>query len=128
MKVMDIWVQDEAICWLCGDYVPLSEASRDHVVPRSLGGRTKVVNIRLAHKSCNSRRGSKDPDVFKKQLAAEEHKRDKEKARKERESLRASFYAWYWYRDVRLPIYSHHPLLLNLTPCECCIAPEHDFF
>jgi 5-methylcytosine-specific restriction endonuclease McrA len=56
-------------CWLCA--LPIDFAitdandpmrySRDHVVPRVLGGGSTVANMRLAHRQCNSRRGPRTP-------------------------------------------------------------------
>jgi hypothetical protein len=60
ISVLEIWKRDHAICHLCDNYVPLLEASRDHVLPRHDGGKTTWDNIRLAHKECNSRRGHRD--------------------------------------------------------------------
>lgn len=60
ISVLEIWKRDHAICHLCDRYVPLVEASRDHVLPRHHGGKTTWDNIRLAHKDCNSRRGHRD--------------------------------------------------------------------
>jgi hypothetical protein len=60
ISVFEVWRRDNAICSLCGFYCPLEEASRDHVRPRSGGGKTEWGNIRLAHKRCNSRKGSRD--------------------------------------------------------------------
>lgn len=59
-----IYERDSAICHLCGNFVPREQASRDHVKPRSQGGRSKMLNLRLAHASCNSRRGSKPVAEF----------------------------------------------------------------
>jgi 5-methylcytosine-specific restriction endonuclease McrA len=53
-----IYTRDAGICHLCGRRVPRAEASRDHLRPVSRGGRTVWVNIRLAHRSCNSVRGN----------------------------------------------------------------------
>jgi 5-methylcytosine-specific restriction endonuclease McrA len=55
--VFEIWRRDNAVCHLCGLYVKLEDASRDHVVARHYEGRTTWDNIKLAHKKCNSRRG-----------------------------------------------------------------------
>lgn len=52
-------------CGLCGmpvDFAlrypdPMS-ASVDHILPKSLGGRTTPSNLRLAHQSCNHERGA----------------------------------------------------------------------
>ena len=60
ISVQAIWERDHGICHLCGQWVPLSEASRDHVKPRHHGGKTTWGNIKLAHRDCNSRRGHKD--------------------------------------------------------------------
>ena len=59
VPVLNIWLRDEGICHLCEQPVSLEDASRDHLKPRSLGGKTTYKNIALAHKLCNSRRGSK---------------------------------------------------------------------
>ena len=66
-----IYERDSAICHLCGYFVPRNEASRDHVKPRSKGGRSKMLNLKLAHNSCNSRRGSMTVEDFQKKLEAQ---------------------------------------------------------
>jgi 5-methylcytosine-specific restriction endonuclease McrA len=45
------------ICALCGEYVEIADASRDHIVPRSAGGGNGRDNIQLTHKSCNNLKG-----------------------------------------------------------------------
>lgn len=47
-----------SVCWICRRFVPWDQASRDHIVPRSLGGGPEKSNIALAHKECNSKRGN----------------------------------------------------------------------
>ncbi len=63
----ELYVRDEATCWLCGRFVPpdfgrkhnhVESPTRDHVVPLSKGGEHKWSNVRLAHRGCNSRRGA----------------------------------------------------------------------
>lgn len=34
------------------------DASLDHIIPRSKGGRTRLCNLQLMHKNCNSRKSS----------------------------------------------------------------------
>lgn len=46
------------ICWICNGKVSPKNATRDHVVPKSLGGTNHRSNIKLAHASCNSKRGN----------------------------------------------------------------------
>lgn len=62
--------RDGPTCWLCGNGVdPAAPAgsgwagSVDHVVPRARGGRSDPANLRLAHRTCNSRRGSRVPEL-----------------------------------------------------------------
>jgi 5-methylcytosine-specific restriction endonuclease McrA len=60
-----LWERDRGICHLCGKAVnTLTEASRDHLVPLSQGGCTCSGNIALAHRGCNSRRGSNETMRF----------------------------------------------------------------
>ena len=54
-------IQDGRCCW-CGNPFPLSKLTRDHAIPRSLGGSTDWDNIVLACERCNSRRGDSLPD------------------------------------------------------------------
>ena len=62
--------RDGARCWLCGNDVDPGAprgsgwaGSVDHVVPRARGGGSEPGNLRLAHRSCNSRRGSRLPEL-----------------------------------------------------------------
>lgn len=52
------------ICWICRQWVPRDQASRDHILPESLGGGHEKENIALAHKVCNSKRGNGYREVF----------------------------------------------------------------
>lgn len=47
----------KGICALCGEYVELEDASRDHIHPRAAGGGNGRDNIQLAHKQCNNLKG-----------------------------------------------------------------------
>lgn len=62
--------RDGAACWLCGNDVdPRAPhggphaGSVDHVVPRAKGGSDEDANLRLAHRQCHSRRGSRLPEL-----------------------------------------------------------------
>jgi 5-methylcytosine-specific restriction endonuclease McrA len=56
-------------CHLCGlpidfgitDINDPMHCSRDHVVPRALGGDVTVANMRLAHRKCNTEKGQELP-------------------------------------------------------------------
>jgi 5-methylcytosine-specific restriction endonuclease McrA len=50
-----------------GCYKPietLAEATLDHIVPRSKGGRTRLSNLQLMHSKCNSRKTNTMPDHY----------------------------------------------------------------
>lgn len=58
--------RDERTCHICGDAVDLSlpkyhpmSKSFDHVIPLSKGGSHSMVNVKLAHFGCNSRKGAR---------------------------------------------------------------------
>jgi 5-methylcytosine-specific restriction endonuclease McrA len=62
-KLRQLIDRDGWVCWVCRDPID-SEAppndpgqvSIDHVLPRRLGGRHGLSNLKLAHKLCNERR------------------------------------------------------------------------
>jgi 5-methylcytosine-specific restriction endonuclease McrA len=52
-------------CWLCNKRIRNETPTLDHVVPRALGGRNVLENLRLAHERCNMKRGSaKVPELL----------------------------------------------------------------
>lgn len=53
-------VKSATVCWIC-NLPPTSSdpLTADHIIPRALGGLDITSNYRAAHRSCNSRRGSK---------------------------------------------------------------------
>jgi 5-methylcytosine-specific restriction endonuclease McrA len=58
-RVRALLARDGDLCWLCSK--PLDgDATLDHVVPRSKGGKNGLENLRLAHKGCNGARGNAD--------------------------------------------------------------------
>lgn len=50
--------RDKSICHICGKKVKPKDMSLDHLIPLSKGGPHKAINLRVAHRSCNSRRGN----------------------------------------------------------------------
>jgi 5-methylcytosine-specific restriction endonuclease McrA len=66
-----IVARDGGNCALCGTVVDFAvqdglapnAPSLDHIVPRSLGGSSRIQNLQLAHRDCNIRRGNKDVNV-----------------------------------------------------------------
>ena len=58
----NLFARDHNSCQYCGKRFTTSELTLDHVVPRSLGGRTSWENIVCACVSCNVRKGGRTPD------------------------------------------------------------------
>lgn len=65
-----LWAAQLGLCYLCGqpmDHRPHNARqapdgwTRDHLRPRSRGGRLSAGNVLLAHMACNSRRGDALP-------------------------------------------------------------------
>lgn len=70
MRLRDLGERDDWACWVCrGRVDPAAPAglpasgSIDHVVPRAKGGTSDPANLRLAHRRCNGRRGSRLPEL-----------------------------------------------------------------
>jgi 5-methylcytosine-specific restriction endonuclease McrA len=56
-------------CWICGGTFTADDPCvADHVLPRGLGGSSRLENLRPAHRSCNGKRGARlvgDPDLYR---------------------------------------------------------------
>ena len=57
----NIFARDKNSCQYCGKHFPTSELSLDHVIPRTLGGKTTWENIVCACAACNVRKGGRMP-------------------------------------------------------------------
>ena len=55
----------KGICQYCGDYVPLAEATKDHIYPKDLGGSNDDFNLALACRPCNARKANLYPYLDK---------------------------------------------------------------
>lgn len=64
-QLIQLWKRYKGICYLCGKAVKLSDATRDHKVPKSLWGYNHIENLALAHKNCNHLRGSIPVEEFR---------------------------------------------------------------
>jgi 5-methylcytosine-specific restriction endonuclease McrA len=55
-----IWNSDEKrVCNLCGDPLTWNDVTIDHIIAYTKGGKTTLKNAQLAHRHCNSRKGSR---------------------------------------------------------------------
>lgn len=59
ISLEDIIYLYDGVCQLCEAEVSLEEASRDHIVPVSRGGESVLENLQLAHRVCNTLKGSR---------------------------------------------------------------------
>lgn len=57
----NIYARDCNICQYCGKRYPSSELSLDHIIPRSMGGRSTWSNIVCACTRCNVKKGGRTP-------------------------------------------------------------------
>ncbi len=53
-------IQQNNLCWYCGKELPPTQLTKDHVFPRSKGGKNDMDNIIMVCKSCNSSKGNMD--------------------------------------------------------------------
>lgn len=59
------------VCPYCLKTFPLSQATRDHCVPKNRGGKTTPDNIVLSCQKCNSEKGSLTPEEYAEWLRLE---------------------------------------------------------
>lgn len=59
---INICLRDDFSCQYCGAKLPMSKLNKDHVLPRSLGGKTTWDNIVMACYPCNDRKGNQTID------------------------------------------------------------------
>jgi 5-methylcytosine-specific restriction endonuclease McrA len=59
----NIYARDGNHCQYCGRKYPTTDLSLDHVIPRSLGGKTSWENIVCACLQCNIRKGGRTPEM-----------------------------------------------------------------
>ena len=76
----DVAAHTDGVCHLCLEPVDLAlygptgffgveTVTVDHVRPQSVGGGDHLENLRLAHGTCNSRRGTRDVELARLELA-----------------------------------------------------------
>ncbi|HJO22380.1 MAG: HNH endonuclease [Myxococcota bacterium] len=58
---VNIFTRDKFTCQYCSARPPRSQLNLDHVIPRSLGGRTTWENVVASCVDCNRRKGGRTP-------------------------------------------------------------------
>jgi 5-methylcytosine-specific restriction endonuclease McrA len=66
----NLYARDGNKCQYCGKKYSTSDLSLDHVVPRSLGGKTTWENIVCACLKCNIKKGGRTPEMAHMHLIA----------------------------------------------------------
>ena len=56
----NIFKRDRLQCQYCGDTLPKSELTIDHIIPKALGGKTVWENVVCACSKCNRKKGCKN--------------------------------------------------------------------
>lgn len=59
VEPIEIYREQDGVCYLCGKFLEFSDIELDHVVPLSRGGLHEKSNIRIACVRCNRSKGSK---------------------------------------------------------------------
>ncbi len=65
---VNIYGRDGYKCQYCGEKKLMHDLTYDHVIPRTLGGKTTWTNIVSACEDCNSRKGGRTPEQAKMKL------------------------------------------------------------
>lgn len=48
-------------CWVCGEHVPPTAATLEHIKPLSEGGNSHAENLAISHERCNNQRHAASP-------------------------------------------------------------------
>jgi 5-methylcytosine-specific restriction endonuclease McrA len=59
-------------CWYCGDRLRRSKMSKDHQIPKSVGGTSAADNLVLACRKCNGKKADRDVEEYRLALEDEE--------------------------------------------------------
>lgn len=65
---VNIYGRDGYVCQYCGVKKTMGELTYDHVVPRTLGGKTTWTNIVTACSKCNAKKGGRTPEQARMRL------------------------------------------------------------
>ena len=57
-----LFARDCKMCAYCGDVLPHKALTREHIIPRSRGGRDEWMNVVAACLKCNGRKGARTPE------------------------------------------------------------------
>ncbi|MBU1076662.1 MAG: HNH endonuclease, partial [Spirochaetes bacterium] len=56
-----VLIRDKFVCQYCGAHFKISELTIDHIIPKSMGGKTRWDNVVACCKKCNNHKGKRTP-------------------------------------------------------------------
>ncbi len=56
---LKIWTNGNGICHICNKPVSLELFTKDHVIPKSKGGKNTIDNLFPSHQECNWKKANK---------------------------------------------------------------------
>ena len=63
--------QTRGRCWYCGVALGTQQATIDHKIPKSRGGSSQLLNLVIACRTCNNRKGQLTTEEYRTELAGE---------------------------------------------------------
>jgi 5-methylcytosine-specific restriction endonuclease McrA len=64
----NMYIRDEFICQYCGKICDTTELTKDHIIPKSLGGDSSWDNCVTCCYDCNNKKGCRTPEQAKMKL------------------------------------------------------------
>jgi 5-methylcytosine-specific restriction endonuclease McrA len=58
----ELFRRDRQMCMYCGVTFPDGELTRDHIIPRSQGGKDRWTNVVACCRRCNTKKGGRTPE------------------------------------------------------------------
>lgn len=58
----ELFRRDRQMCMYCGATFPDGELTRDHIIPRSQGGKDRWTNVVACCRRCNTKKGGRTPE------------------------------------------------------------------
>jgi len=100
----NIYARDGYMCQYCGEVLPSSELTFDHVTPVAHGGRKDWENIVTCCVTCNRRKGGRTPDEAQMSLVRLPRRPDKAPALRITVGIRDAPDSWrdYLYWNIEL--------------------------
>ena len=70
----NMYIRDEFVCQYCGKICDASELTKDHIIPKSLGGDSSWNNCVTCCYDCNNKKGCRTPEQARMQLIKKPNK------------------------------------------------------